>query len=108
MAETRLEQLIKFYEEDPTDPFNIYGLALEYYKTDVRESEEFFNKLLTNFPDYLPTYYHAGKLKEEVNENEVALTIYAKGMDLAKKMNDQKTLQELKSAYDELMFELND
>lgn len=108
MAETRLELLIKFYQEDPNDAFNVYGLALEYYKTDVRKSEEFFNKLLTDFPDYLPTYYHAGKLKEELKENEVALTIYAKGMDLAKKLNDQKTLQELKSAYDELMFELNE
>lgn len=107
MAETRLEQLIKFYEEDPNDAFNIYGLALEYYKTDVRKSEEFFTKLLTDFPDYLPAYYHAGKLKEELNENETALTLYAEGMDLAKKLKDQKTLQELKSAYDELMFELN-
>jgi len=107
MAETRLEQLIKFYQEDPNDPFNVYGLALEYYKTDVRKSEEFFNLLLTNFPEYLPAYYHAGKLKEERSENESALTIYAKGMDLAHGLKDQKTLQELKSAYDELMFEIN-
>jgi len=106
MAETRLEQLIKFYKEDPKDPFNVYGLALEYYKIDVQKSEEFFNKLLTEFPEYLPTYYHAAKLKEELNENEIALTIYSKGMDLAKKLKDQKTLQELKSAYDELQFEM--
>jgi tetratricopeptide (TPR) repeat protein len=106
MAETRLEQLIKFYEEDPKDPFNAYGLALEYYKSDVQKSEEFFNKLLTDFPEYLPAYYHAAKLKEEQNANEVALTIYTKGMDLAKKLRDQKTLQELQSAYNELMFEM--
>jgi tetratricopeptide (TPR) repeat protein len=106
MEETRLEQLIKFYEEDPRDAFNVYGLALEYYKSDVRKSEEFFNKLLADFPDYLPAYYHAGKLKEELNENEIALTVYAKGMDLAKRLNDHKTLQELRSAYDELMFEM--
>lgn len=107
MEETRLQQLIRFYEEDPKDAFNVYGLALEYYKSDVQKSEELFEKLLTDFPDYLPAYYHAAKLKEELNANEIALTIYTKGMDLAKKLKDTKTLQELKSAYDELMFELN-
>jgi lipoprotein NlpI len=63
MAETRLEQLLRFYREDPNDPFSVYGLALEYQKTDVRESERFFDELLGKFPDYLPAYYHAAKLK---------------------------------------------
>ncbi len=106
MEETRLQQLISFYEEDPNDPFNAYGLALEYYKIDLQKSEEFFDKLLSDFPEYLPAYYHAAKLKEELNANELALTIYTKGMDLAKKIKDQKTLQELQSAYRELLFEL--
>lgn len=107
MTETRLQQLIKFYEEDPQDAFNVYGLALEYYKTDLLKSEELFSKLLSDFPDYLPAYYHAAKLKEELNANEIALTIYTQGMDLAKKLKDRKTLQELQSAYNELLFELN-
>ena len=106
MEETRLQQLIKFYEEDPKDAFNVYGLALEYYKTDVQKSEEFFNKLLAEFPEYLPAYYHAAKLKEELGVNETALTIYKKGIELAAKLNDQKTLQELQSAYKELLFEM--
>ncbi len=107
MAETRLQQLIKFYEEDPQDAFNVYSLALEYYKFDVQKSEEFFNKLLTDFPDYLPAYYHAAKLKEELGTNEIALAIYKKGMELAKKLNDPKTRQELQSAYNELLFEMD-
>ena len=103
MAETRLEQLIRFYEEDPNDPFTVYGLALEYHKSDVRKSEEFFNKLLTNFPDYLPTYYHAAKLKSSLGLNENALSIYKLGIVLAKRLNEQKAVQELQSAYDELL-----
>lgn len=107
MAETRLEQLIKFYEEDPNDAFNIYGLALEYLKSDVKKSEELFDKLLTNTAHYLPAYYQAAKLKEELGAKETALVIYQSGIELAKKMNDRKTFQELQSAYDELLFELN-
>ena len=106
MNETRLQQLIRFYEEDPNDPFSLYGLALEYQKSDVKESERFFDKLLTNFPDYLPAYYHAAKLKSSLGLSKNALTIYKQGIDLAKKLNEQKAMQELQSAYNELMFEL--
>jgi tetratricopeptide (TPR) repeat protein len=105
MAETRLDQLIRFYEEDPNDAFNLYGLALEYLKSDGKKSEELFNKLLTDFPEYLPVYYQAAKLKEELGFNEQALDIYKRGIALAKKLNDSKAVQELSSAYDELKFE---
>ena len=107
MAETRLAQLIKFYEEDPNDAFNIYGLALEYLKSDVKKSDELFDKLLTTTPSYLPAYYQAAKLKEELGSKETALSIYKSGMELAEKTNDRKTFQELQSAYNELLFELN-
>jgi tetratricopeptide (TPR) repeat protein len=106
MAETRLEQLTKFYEEDPNDPFNIYGLALEYLKTDVKKSDELFNKLLTSFPDYLPAYYHAAKLKATLHQNDEALLIYQKGIEVASRLAEHKTKQELQSAYNELLFEL--
>jgi tetratricopeptide (TPR) repeat protein len=106
MAETRLEQLLRFYKEDPNDPFSLYGLALEYQKFDVNESAQYFDQLLTNFPDYLPTYYHAAKLKASLGLNESALNIYKRGIDLAKRLNERKAQQELQSAYDELVFEM--
>ena len=106
MAETRLEQLIRFYEEDPGDPFAVYGLALEYQKSDVKQSERLFDRLLTDFPGYLPTYYHAAKLKASLGLNDNALNIYKQGIDLAKKLNEHKAFQELQSAYNELVFEM--
>ena len=106
VAETRLEQLIKFYREDPTDAFNVYGLALEYHKVDVQKSEELFDLLLKNFPDYLPAYYQAAKLKEELRKQPDALSTYKKGIELAAKLHDRKAFQELQSAYNELLFEM--
>jgi len=107
MAETRLEQLLKFYQEDPNDAFTLYGLALEYTKVDTKKSEALFDNLLKNLPDYLPAYYQSAKLKEALGSKETALSIYRAGMELAKKMNDRKTLLELQAAFDELMFELH-
>jgi tetratricopeptide (TPR) repeat protein len=106
MNQNRLEQLIKFYEEDPNDPFIVYGLALEYQKSDIKKSEQLFDTLLTNFQEYLPSYYHAAKLKATLGNGELALSIYKKGIALAKKQKDATTERELLAAYNELIFEL--
>ena len=106
MSEQRLKTLIKFYEEEPNDPFNLYGLALEYQKTDLNKSDELFARLLKDFPQYVPSYYHAAKLKVELKQSEAALIIYKKGIEIAKQQNEKKAGQELRSAYDELMFEM--
>ena len=37
----RLGQLKQFVAEEPDDPFNAYALALEYLKTDPKESVHF-------------------------------------------------------------------
>ena len=98
MSADRLKQLQKFYEEDPLDPFNLYALALEYLKVDLALSRKHFQLLLANHPAYLPTYYHAAKLFHDTGDREGAIA-------LARKNNDVKTLRELRSAYDEMMFE---
>ena len=105
MSTPRLAQLQKFYEEDPRDPFNVYGLALEYLKHDVQQSRKLFEQLLTEHPNYLPVYYHAAKLYQELNERKKAISVYEKGMEVAGQQQDFKTRRELQSAYDELMFE---
>ena len=104
MNSNRIAQLQQFQHDDPNDPFPIYGLALEYLKQDSKESEKYFDELLRRFPDYLPTYYHAAKLKAESNKTEEAIAIYEFGVKLASKLGDNSTLRELKSALDELRF----
>jgi tetratricopeptide (TPR) repeat protein len=105
MTTTRLEQLIRFYEEDPSDPFTLYGLALEYLKIDTSKSEAYFDKLLTDFQQYLPTYYHAAKLKATIGKKDEAIDIYEKGIQVAIAQEDKATHRELKSAYEEFLFD---
>jgi len=97
--------LEKYYEEDPGDPFNVYALALEYLNYDQRRARALFETLLKLHEEYLPAYYHAAKFFQNAGEKEKAIEVFEKGIALAKKINDSKTLRELKSAYDELMFE---
>jgi tetratricopeptide (TPR) repeat protein len=105
MPSDRITQLQEFYKDDPGNPFNLYALALEYLKKEPFTARDLFNKLLQEQPEYLPTYYLAAKLHIELDEKEKAIAIFENGIALAKKLNDTKAIRELKSAYDELMFE---
>ena len=102
---SRIEQLTQFALEDPTDAFNWYALALEYKKTDVGKSIEIFNRLLTDHSEYVPTYYHLGKLYQEVGRNEEAHQVFQQGVEEAKKQRDHKALHELLAAIQELHFD---
>ena len=97
--------LEKFLEEDPGDPFNAYALALEYLHYDPARTRVLFETLLEVHAGYLPTYYHAAKFFQETGDKERAISVFEKGLALARQVNDAKALRELRSAYDELMFE---
>ena len=94
-----LEKLIDFYKEDPSDPFNIYALAIEYTKWDTQKAKNYFEELLKNHPSYIPTYYHAAALFSQLNEPDLAKMTYEKGIEMAEKLNKMHALRELKSAY---------
>lgn len=102
---TRLDQLQKFYEEDPHDPFNVYALALELTKFDKLKAAELFALALRDHPTYLATYYHAAKLCESLGKPDQAIQIYKRGIQEARQQNEHKVLRELQSAMDELLYE---
>lgn len=95
-----LEQLIK---EDPTDPFPLYALALEVAPYSPSRSVNLIESLLANFPDYLPGYYQAALIYLDLQHDDKAIAILAKGIDLAKLTNEMKTLGELKSLLEQVM-----
>lgn len=108
MNNSLLASLLAFYEEDPSDPFNAYGLAIEYTKSDVAEAERYFDLLLEKHPDYLPTYYHAGAFFAGLGKIERAEGIYQRGVELALVQKNAKTHRELLSAYNSFKDELED
>jgi tetratricopeptide (TPR) repeat protein len=98
----RIKQLEKFMEEDSSDPFIHYALALEYAKVDQQKAIDTLLMLLQANNDYLPTYYQLAKLYEGVGQTEKSMHIFTAGIALAKKKNDLKTAGELQSALDEM------
>lgn len=104
MNNDRIQQLIRFVQEEPNDPFNVYALAMEFINGQPKQARPYFDQLLTDHPDYLPTYYHAAALYANSGDRDRAAALYEKGITLARTQNNQKTLLELqraKQAFDE-------
>lgn len=99
MNQFRLEQLRKFYEEEPTDPFNAYALATELLKFDLQAARQLFEELITNHPNYWATYYHAAALYTTLEEFDLAEQTYQKGIEITANLQNEKALKELKGAY---------
>ncbi|MCB0761927.1 MAG: tetratricopeptide repeat protein [Flavobacteriales bacterium] len=95
----RIDQLTKMRNEDPSDPFLTYALALEYKSAGaVEEALNLLLELRKSHPDYLALYYQLGKLHEAAHDDEAALEAYRAGEHLANAVNDLKTRGELQEA----------
>lgn len=98
MNNDRIQLLKQFVEEEPGNPFNVYALAMEFVNGRPDQARIYFDQLINQYPDYLPTYYHAAALYAELDERDKAAELYDKGIALAKVQNNLKTLQELQRA----------
>lgn len=109
MKNTRLKQLYDFLEKQPEDPFLKYAIATEYLKLDEREKAlEGFRGLLRHHPDYVGTYYHLGKLLEQLGQEAAAEEVYRKGMEVASSQGKRHALSELQGALASLTAEEGD
>ena len=108
MSNARLEQLLSFLKEDPDDPFTIYAIATEYLKSDSQKALHFYEILLEQHPDYVATYYHAAHLYWKLNMHTDAVKTFKQGIDKAQQQQDNLALRELRSAYDQYLFEEED
>jgi Tfp pilus assembly protein PilF len=99
MNHERIQQLLQFVQEEPSEPFNVYALAQEYLATNPGQAQHYFEKLLTEHPMYLPTYYHAAQLYADLGHRDRAAELYDFGLQLARQQGNEKTFEELKRAY---------
>lgn len=105
----RINQILRMIQNDSGDPFLWYVLALEYGKLDDKdETCKSFKRLLTQFPEYLPSYYQAAHFFWEMGLVAEAKTTFIKGIELAKKIHDKKTEKELISAYQNFLIDVDE
>jgi|SRR5690606_31398536 len=109
MSINRLEKLQEFLQNEPNDPFLKYAIATEYIRlNNQQEALKFYLDLVKNHEDYVGTYYHLGKLYESMGRQGDALTIYEKGIEVARRIKDNHALSELLGVYNNLQDEMYD
>ena len=104
---SRLDQLNAFLNDSPNDPFVHYAIAQEYRKMrDLTLAHSKYIELVENYPNYVATYYHLGKLFEKLSSFDKALHIYEKGISVARHLHKQHELRELQGVLNQLKDEL--
>jgi tetratricopeptide (TPR) repeat protein len=100
MQSTRLAKLLEFLKTEPDDPFILYALATEYNALQEDDTAlAYYNKLVSEHPEYVGTYYHLGKFHERHGQSELAIETYQKGIEAARRKRDMHALSELQAAY---------
>ncbi len=98
---TRIETLKSMLEQDPSNTFARYGIAMEYSNSgDLERAVEEFRKLLEANPDYAAAYYHGGRALERLGDEDGARAMYEKGIEITTRTGDAHTRSELQGALD--------
>ena len=95
--------LKQFVEQNPTDPFPRYGLAMELKsRGELEAARAEFATLIERASDYVATYLMYGNLLAELGEPEEAGAIYRRGIEVARQAGDGHAASELSAALAEL------
>ncbi len=104
----RLEQLHLMQQQNPTDTFLLYALAMEYRDSDPEKAVQLLETLHEQSPDYQPTYYALAELYTSLERLPEAQRLYKEGLLRLKADQNHKFYQELYNAYEDFLFEYED
>jgi len=101
MTSTRLEILKSMVEQNPSDTFARYGLAMEYRNTgDLTAAVGEFRALIAAHPDYSAAYFHGGQTLEQLGQPAAARELYLQGIEATTRKGDFHTRDEIQAALD--------
>ena len=101
----RVQMLETFIEQNPTDPFPRYSLALECMNNlgDSVRAAKLFDELTVSSPDYVATYLMYGNLLAgSLGEVGKAKQIYKRGIEVAQAAGDGHAASEIQAALADL------
>ena len=99
MATNRLELLKQMVEQDASNEFARYGLAMEYANSGaLAEAVAEFERLLKRNENYAAAYYHGGQALEKLGRLEDARDTYERGIAATTRTGDLHTRSEIEAA----------
>lgn len=99
----RLTMLQQFVEQNPTDAFARYGLAMEYSNAgDLTTALQQFDKLLELHPDYSAGYFMAAQALAKAGQTDHAKRYLQNGIATAARTGNSHAKGEMEALLDEL------
>ena len=99
MATNRLEMLTQMVQQDPSNTFARYGLAMEYGNGgDLGQAVDEFRTLLRQDESYGAAYFHGGQALEKMGKITEAREMYEKGIVVTTRKGDLHTRAEIEAA----------
>ncbi|HLY99006.1 MAG TPA: tetratricopeptide repeat protein [Candidatus Angelobacter sp.] len=100
---TRMEMLAQVLEQNPSDAFARYGLAMEHARLGQNDSAlNEFDKLLQMHPDYTNGYFMAAQTLVKVDRTEEAKKMLKNGIAAARRTGNRHALSEMSGMLEEL------
>jgi tetratricopeptide (TPR) repeat protein len=96
----RIERIIEFLNQQPKDNFLRHAIKIG----ELLKAKSLFIEILSEFPDYVGSYYHLAKCLEALSEREAAIEWYEKGLAATKLAKDDHAYRELLAAYEDLVY----
>ena len=103
MSSNRIDILKNMVEQNPSDAFARYGLAMEHAKSgNLDQAVAEYRALLGHNPNYAAAYFHGGQALEKLGRVEEAREMYEKGVEVTSRTGDGHARSELQAALDML------
>lgn len=100
---SRLAQLQKLHEQDPSDADILYMLAQEFAKAgDTAQAVAWYDKCLATDPGYLYAYFHKARALQAADDDAGAIACLCEGLVEARRRGDAKAASEMAGFLDEL------
>ena len=92
----RIDAIRKLLDEDPSDVFLHYSLAMECVVADrTDEALAAFEACRTLDPNYVPAYVEAGKCARAAGQTDLARGLFQAALELAKSAGDGHVVDSL-------------
>lgn len=99
----KIAGLTEILNQDPTNAFARYGLAMEHASQgNVESALKEFQQLLADNPDYTAGYFMAAQTLAKAGRNDEAKSRLTEGIASARRTGNQHALSEMQAMLDEL------
>src|SRR3954463_919117 len=99
MTSDKLNKLFAMLEKQPSDPFLLYGVGMEYKKLgDPKKAVEFLDRTIAADAGYCYAYFQKGQVQESQGDLAAAKASYNQGIEAARRVGDTHAQSELEGA----------